>query len=439
MNFEHEGATRVAHGNCNMGCRALRFLVTRWLAPLVMLLAAGTVQAGQRTPYLPANDNIVLQRVPPSTDPRVRHFEQLRNDLKQHPQDADKAVALAHAYIDYGRSTGDARFLGRAMAVIEPWMLQPAPPIPVLLVHATIQQSRHFFQAAREELAQLLKRDPDNAQAWLTLATVAMVQGDVVLANRACVHLANSGSDFMGMVCSASLRSITGHAEQAYALLSLVEDPGPQAPASIKAWIEGLLADTAARMGKTAAADTHFKNALQWTPGDNFLLADYGDFLLDQARAQEVVDLLGSDTQSDTSFLRLVYAETVLGLPRAKADAAEMSARFQSMDQRGSRVYEREKAGFVLHVQHDPRRALELARQNWTVQRAPQDARIYLEAALAAHDPAAAKPVLEFIARTHLSDVTIDPLVAQAQAAQTAEAPGAIPTPTSPTPVSGDR
>ena len=439
MNFEHEGATRLAHGNRNTGCCAPSFLAPFFLVPLVMLLAAGTVQAEQRTPYLPANDTIVLQRVPPTTDPRVRHFEQLRNDFKQHPQDADKAVTLAHAYIDYGRSTGDARFLGRAMAVIEPWMQQPAPPIPVLLVHATIQQSRHFFQAARDELTQILTRDPDNAQAWLTLATVAMVQGDVVLANRACVHLANSGGDFMGMVCSASLRSITGHAEQAYALLSLVEDPGPKAPPGIKAWLEGLLADTAARMGKPDAADTHFKSALQWTPGDNFLLADYGDFLLDHGRAQEVVDLLGGDTQSDTSFLRLVYAETALGLPRATADAAEMSARFQSMDQRGSHVYEREKAGFVLHVQHDPRRALELARQNWTVQRAPQDARIYLEAALAAHDPAAAQPVLDFITRTHLSDVTIDPLVVQVQAAQMAATPGAIPTPTSPTPLSSDR
>lgn len=441
MNVEHEGDTRVAHGNCYMGSRALRFFAACWL---VTLLTVGTVQAEQRTPYLPANADVVLQRVPPSTDPRVRHFDQLRNDLKQHPHDASKAVTLARAYIDYGRSTGDARFLGRAMAVIEPWMRQPTPPIPVLLVHATIQQSRHFFKASREELAQILKRDPDNAQAWLTLATVAMVQGDVALANRACVHLANSGGDFMGMVCSASLRSLTGHAEQAYALLSLVEDPGPTAPASIKAWIEGLLADTAARMGKPKLADTHFKSALQWTPDDNFLLADYGDFLLDQGRAQEVVDLLGGDTQSDTSFLRLVYAETALGLPRAKADAAEMSARFQSMDQRGSHVYEREKAGFVLHVQHDPQRALELARENWTVQRAPQDARIYLEAALAAHDPAAAKPVLDFIARTHLSDVIIDPLVAQAQTAQTAKAPSATlaptsPTPTNPTPMSGDR
>jgi hypothetical protein len=78
----------------------------------------------------------------------------------------------------------------------------------------------------------------------------------------------------------------------------------------------------------------------------------------------------------------------------------------------------REQSAYLLHIKHDPRGALALAEQNWKVQRAPKDVRVYLEAALAAHDPAAAKPVLDFLARTGLSDVTIDPLVAQLQAMQ---------------------
>ena len=396
--------------------------VPRFLLVLTLLLVSGLSPAAQNAPYVPASADVVLQRVPPNTDPRVRQFDLLRRDLSRHPRDVGKAVMLAHAYIDYGRATGDARFLGRAMAVIAPWMSEPEPPIPVLLVHATIQQSRHFFQASRDELGAILKRDPENTQALLTLATVAMVQGDVELANHACVQLTNTAGDFMGMVCSASLRSVTGHGKQAYALLSMVEDPGPKAPPEIKSWIEGLMADTAVRMGKPELADLHFKQALQSTPGDNFLLADYGDFLLDQKRPREVIDLIGSNTESDTSFLRVVLAEQALGLPQAVKDAREMSARFQAMDDRGSHVFRREQIGFELQVQQNPRRALELARENWTVQRAPKDVLVYLQAALAANDPAAAKPVLDFLARTGLSDARIDPLVAQVQAAQRAAA-----------------
>jgi tetratricopeptide (TPR) repeat protein len=390
----------------------------RCLLALVALFSVRPSYAERTTPYTPANAAVVLQLVPPTTDPRVRHFERLRVDLRQHPDDADKAVALAIAYIDYGRSTGDARFLGLAMAVIQPAMQQPVPPISVLLVHATIQQSRHFFDDSRTELLQILKRAPDNAQAWLILSSIATLQGDDPLANDACVHLANASSDLMGIICTASLRSVTGHVEQAYALMSMVENPGPKAPPAIRAWIEGLMADTAARIGKPALADAHYKSALQFAPGDNFLLADYGEFLLDQGRANEAIALVQGDRQSDTSFLVLVSAENALGLPAAKADAAEMDARFQSMDQRGDHLFLREQSSYMLHVKHDPADALVLAQQDWKVQRAPKDVRAYLEAALAEHNPATAKPALDFIAKTHLSDITIDPLVAQVQATQ---------------------
>jgi len=57
------------------------------------------------------------------------------------------------------------------------------------------------------------------------------------------------------------------------------------------------------------------------------------------------------------------------------------------------------------------------------VQRAPKDVRVYLEAALAANDPVAAKPALDFIADTHLADVAIDPLVRQLRAAATTADP----------------
>lgn len=39
------------------------------------------------------------------------------------------------------------------------------------------------------------------------------------------------------------------------------------------------------------------------------------------------------------------------------------------------------------------------------------------------HDPAAAAPVLDFVARTHLNDVVINPLVAQLQTTHAAAAP----------------
>lgn len=390
----------------------------RLIATVALTLSALTAQAAApNAPFTPADDATVLQRVPTQTDPRVRRFEQLAEQQRRAPNNRELAVRLARTYIDYGRSTGDARFLGRAMAPIEPWMHTQPTPVDVLIVHATILQSRHQFDAARNELKAALKRAPGNAQGWLTLATVNMVQGRFVEARDNCVHAANTGGNYLAIVCNGDLLSLTGHADKAYALLGLIERGGPQIPADVSAYVQGLMADAAQRLGRRDAAEAHYKQGLQLTPGDNFLLADYADFLLDDQRYQDVIALLKPYTDSDTSFLRLVYAEAGLDPAGARDDIQAMAERFAAMDTRGSHLYRREQAGFVLHLLNQPGRALALAQKNWQVQRAPKDVRILLETALAAHRPRAAQPALDFIKRTGLQGPIVTRLAQQARQA----------------------
>ena len=71
----------------------------------------------------------------------------------------------------------------------------------------------------------------------------------------------------------------------------------------------------------------------------------------------------------------------------------------------------REEARFTLELLDRPTAALELARRNWATQREPADARILLEAAAAAAEPAAARPVLDWLDRSGLEDVRIEALV----------------------------
>lgn len=399
--------------------------VYRWLLFISCLAAAASV-AAQEAPYIPSRDDIVLQGVPSRADPRVRAFDALHHDLIQHPLDALRAVKLSEAYLDYGRDTGDARYLGRAEAVIAPWMTRSPAPIPVLLVHATILQSRHEFAEARQQLLGVLRRDDDNAQAWLTLASVALVQGDMSVAHRACAHLLGSSDPLIPTGCLSSLNAVTGHADTAYRLLMVLWPQARAETVGVQSWLQGIMADTANYLGDAAAADLHFRTALQLTPGDNFLLADYGDFLLDQKRAQAALDLVKDYSSSDTSFLRQVYAESALGAAQAPADVAEMTRRFAALEVRGTRAYMREEAGFALRLQHDPQRALRLAQANWTVQRAPEDMRVLLEAALAAGEPQAAQPVLEQLENTHLQYPIIVALANRVQAQLRARQPPAV-------------
>jgi Tfp pilus assembly protein PilF len=401
----------------------LRIAHMRQLLVAIGWLLAMPCIAGPETPYVPARDDIVLQTVASISDPRVRAFGALRTALNQDPHDVARAVKLSEAYLDYGRDMGDARYLGRAEAVIAPWLAQSPAPIPALLVHATILQSRHYFAEAREQLNSILGRDNDNAQAWLTLASVAQVQGDMRGARRACAHLLTSSDPLIPGACLSSLNAVTGNAENAYRVLTTLWPQARAEPVVIQSWIQGILADTAKYLGEAAAADQHYRLALQLTPEDNFLLADYGDFLLDQKRPQEAFDLLKNESQSDTSFLRQVYAEAALGVPQAVTDTQQMASRFAALEIRGTRTYLREQAGFELYLLHHPQRALELAQQNWSIQHAPEDMRVFLEAALAAGKPQAAQPVLDELATTHLQYPVLVGLAAQVRA-KIASAPG---------------
>ena len=368
------------------------------------------VDAPFRAPYVPARDHEVLQQVPAASDPAVRQMASLRAKLATGRADLRVATELARAYIEYGRRIGDAHYAGYAEAVIAPWMAAPEPPAATMVLQATILQFRHEFTPARALLEQAVKRDPKNAQAWLTLATLDMVQGDYAAAATDCAQTGRAAGFLYGTACSASLRSYTGQARESVALLAAISAQTPAALPAIVAWIEGLLAESNERLGNWKDAEAHYRKALAYAPDDNFLLVAYADFLLDRNRPAEVLTLLADYAQSDTVYLRLALAHAALKTPEASRYAWIMGARFDALAQRGSDFYGREQVRFALHLQRDPRTALALAKRNWEAQRAPWDARVLLEAARAADDPQAAAGVLAFVRETKLEDPVIESL-----------------------------
>jgi Tfp pilus assembly protein PilF len=363
-----------------------------------------------KAPYTPSSDADTLQDVPSAADPAVIEMRRLRKALDAGPHSFPAALQLSAAYVDYGRQIGDAHYAGYAEAVIAPWVSQRAPPADALVTQATILQYRHQFPEARALLLAAVKSDPRNAQAWLTLATLDMVQGDYPAAGRNCAHVAENAGIDLGLACSGNMRSYLGQAHQSLAMLRQALSRALKSPAPYQAWLHGLMAETAERLGDWPLAESEYREALRWLPQDNFLLVAYADFLLDRGRPQEVLPLLADHTQSDTAFLRVALAQAALHSPDERRYNWIMAARFEALALRGSDYFGREQARFALQLQHDPQRALDLAQRNWQVQRAPWDARVLLEAALAAGQPQAAAPVLDFLRETQLEDPIILPL-----------------------------
>jgi len=381
----------------------------------ISLLCACLPLLALAAPYTPKDGSTVIEQLPRRADATQSELRGLRQQLNATPQDLPLAASLAQRYIALARSETDPRYLGYAQAALAPWWRQTAPPLPVRLLRATILQSTHQFGFALQDLDAVLAQQPQNAQAWLTRATVLTVQGDYAQATAACARLSALATQLVTITCIANVASVTGRAASSERLLDLTLQRSAGAASELDSWAATLLAEMATRRGELALAEARYKTALARQPRDSYLLGAYGDFLLDRQRPQDVVKLLKDQQRIDALLLR--YALALQSLPGQQtaflAAKAELAARFNAAMQRGDTVHQREQARFALFLQHDIPAALQLAQQNWAIQKEVPDMRILLEAALAARNDGAAQPVLAWIAANGVEDVALQRLVRQ--------------------------
>ncbi|MBI2803333.1 MAG: tetratricopeptide repeat protein [Gammaproteobacteria bacterium] len=356
------------------------------------------------TPYVPAADNDVLERLPDTVaDGRARELRGLRNALTTEPDNLTLAVQLASDYIEIGRITGDPRYAGYAQSALAPWWQEPTPPVQVLVLRAQLRQRVHAFAAALADLDLVLNTNPREARARLLRATIRQVIGDYPRAAADCAMLARIANPLLGTQCRASVMSLTGALPAAYALLAPAATQSTGLDAGTAAWILTSLADMAERLGDPVRATALFKQALALTPTDQYLLIAYADFLLAEGRAEEALPLLAPYPRVDGLLLRYALALHATGADNTEA-VAQLRARFAASAARGETVHRREQARFVLEIEHDPVQAVHLALDNWAVQKEPADLRILVAAARAAQSEAALTTARDWIADHHLQD-----------------------------------
>ena len=341
---------------------------------LAALLSGGSAFAA---PWRPTDDGQVLERLPTGS-PRAA--------TAVAPGDPARAAALARGYIEQSRREGDPRFLGYAEGVLRPWWTQAAPPEPVLLLRATLLQSRHHFAESLRDLDALLAANPRNGQALLTRATVLRVQGRYAEAEASCAALDPIASAFVTDLCIASVRSLNGQLAGMASALDAMEADSRSQPPALQAWFHAERGDMAERLGKDAEALQHYRAALAANPDDPLVRAAAADVLLRLHRPAEVLQLTGDAPLADVLRLRVALARRALGSPDPALEAA-LADSYAASRRRGEDVHLREEARYTLEVLGDAPRALELARQNWATQREPADARVLAAAEHAATAP----------------------------------------------------
>src|SRR5450631_2268988 len=352
-------------------------------------------------PHTPPNDADVIADLPAG----VHHVSESAQALTA--TRLDVALPLAQLDISRARSTGDMRFLGYAEAILAPWLKQPTIAPQVLLLNATILQSRHAFEPALAQLDRALLVHPNDPQAWLIRATILRVLGRYDEALSSCQHLTLEAEPAVTSLCVQSLRGLMGHLPEAYAaILSLSQEA---LPPQARAWRFSELGEMAERLGEDEVAERWFLSGLQIAPEDVYMRTAYADLLLRRERLLEALKLSSGFESMEPMLLRAAIAHRELHDAAGSAANAQISTLFAVERQRGDAVHRRELARFLLDIGDNPDAALRAAQENWQVQREPDDLLILLRAAKVAHQLAASAGAREFLHKTGLEDARLAP------------------------------
>jgi len=364
----------------------------------------------QPAPHTPVDDASVIEKLPfRAGDSRARELEALRAKARKAPSDATAATALALAYFEMAQARGDPRYVGYADAVIRQFT-QPVSA-EMLVIRGMLHQYRHDFDEALVDFGAALERDPDRASAHAWRGAIYLVGAQYDNARLECAALLRLYRPVLHGGCIGMVQAYTGQLSSAYSTLQHALKLARHDDQRL--WLMTRLGELAAWLGQNARAERHYRDALALGQDNGYLLAAWADFLLDNNRPTEVVQLLTAWQASDPLLLRLAEAETLLQFASAKTHVQALDDRFYAAKLRGDITHRAEEARFQLRLRKNATLAVQLAAANYKTQMEPRDLRVLLESALAANDTAAAKPARDWLQRTGFEDARLRSLAAQ--------------------------
>lgn len=392
--------------------RYRNFKITKLLLLGLVASAMMPNSVFSQTPYTPSNDDQVLERLPKALLLNRDRMASIRQRLAADPSNSGLAASAALGYIRMGNEEGDPRFYGYARAAIESWWDEELPPASVLKIRAKLKEKDHQYKQAIADLAAQLDRDQSDLQSRVEIVNLYRVVGDYEAGRMSIQRLAKFEDANAILVSTTPLQAVNGHAEKAYQALTDRLGTADGESSDLAAWINSTLGDIAVSLGQFESADRHYRRSLAIESRSIHVKRTYAEFLIDQQHPRPVLQLLADHENDNGCLLLMAIAAQRMGESGiAETFKSKLATRFEEIRLRGSQPHGRFESRYELELNKDPERALEIALENWQLQKENRDARVVLESALALKNIAAAMPTIEFIKASKNEDVFLAQLI----------------------------
>jgi tetratricopeptide (TPR) repeat protein len=399
----------------------------------------------------PSSPHQVLERLPPrvssGTNSRIPNSitadqsvtqtaSRASTQTRKSSENFEAILSTSAQLIDLSRTTGDPRYLGRAQSALGSLWDSPRAPIRAIVLQATIEQSRHGFDAARRSLLRAISQSKTPtltqsseraeqqfrhiAQAWLTLATLERVAGNYAEALNACTQVVTLQVTLYGNACLLETQSHLGqHGAAIVGLSSLLQklekEGGPQDPSSAnQAWLWSLLGEAYERAGKELLATKAYEKSLRLQP-DIYTVIAAVDLILRQTQnleinAKKALTLLEKINETDATLIRKALVLKRLNSPQWRVIAADLTERFNQLKNRGDdpKAHAREQALLELWLNENYSEGLRYALVNLERQREGIDWLIALQVVAKQKDLKHRADILDRLKKTKLVDSRLE-------------------------------
>jgi hypothetical protein len=309
-----------------------------------------------------------------------------RAGLERRAEDAYEAAVRAETFAALARKTRDARYFGRAQALVEPWLARTDAPSRLLVAAADLAQQRHEFSEAHRLLDRAVAAQPTNLSARLSRANLALLTGRFAAARDDCRAVLAAGATLPGTICHAAAMTGPGSLGRARRLLAAIDDG--RVPAPLASWLLLTQADLALRDDDSSAAVRLLQRARALDPAHEETRARLAGALLERGEPVRALALTRGEDAALVLLVARLRAATSIDDGVAATARRDVDAWLDIGRRRASTAHLREEGELALHVDGDAGRALALARRNFGLQKDTPDLRLLIDAAIAADDRA---------------------------------------------------
>jgi tetratricopeptide (TPR) repeat protein len=217
-------------------------------------------------------------------------IENLLANVQANPKDYKSMLALAQAYIQESRVTGDHAYYDKAALEVLNTVLENEPKnFEALCCKATVLLSQHHFAEGLEVAKFALPINPDNAFIYGIMCDANVELGNYKEAISMADKMVSMRPDNRSYARISYLREIYGDMPGAIKAIKLAVSAGYPGLEQTE-WTRNILAHLYESTGKIDSAEIQYRIALQERPDYAFAIAGLGHIAKDKGNYTEAIN-----------------------------------------------------------------------------------------------------------------------------------------------------